>query len=119
MPGVVPSEGFNAQLKRVVKQVLREERTPGGNPGRYGERRVRRKHGLLTSALAAATAFDTGAATATATEYIRNTVTGNLEDTGVEYTITNRYQNITVASGIYIQFQFFDGEWHIVGADCG
>ena len=118
MPGVIPSVEFNEQIKRVVRIVLREERLPGGRPGSRDAPRVRRKHGLLTSALAAATAFDTGAATATATEYIRNTVTGNLEDTGVVYTITNRYQNITVASGIYIQFQFFDGEWHIVGADC-
>ena len=119
MPGVIPSVEFNDQIKRVVKLVLREERTPAARTGRRDLRPGRRKHGLLTSALAAATAFDTGAATATATEYIRNTVTGNLEDTGVEYTITNRYQSITVASGIYIQFQFFDGEWHIVGADCG
>ena len=119
MPGVIPGVEFNEQLKRVVKQVLREERTPGNKPGQYGERRVRRKQGLLTAALAAATAFDTGAATATMTVYRWDSVTGNLLATTEEITVTNRYENITVADATYVHVQFFDGEWHIVGADCG
>ena len=118
MPGVIPSVEFNEQIKRVVRIVLREERLPGSRSGSRDAPRVRRKQGLLTSALAAATAFDTGAATATMTVYIRNTVSGNLEATVEVVTVTNRYQNFTVANATYVQVQGFDGEWHIVGADC-
>lgn len=118
MAGVIPSEGFNEQLKRAVRIVLREERTPSGQSSRYKPAPLRRKQGVLDTSLSQATSFDTGAATATLTVYTRDSVTGDLEPSGETLTVTNRFENITVASGKYVHVQRFDGEWHVVASDC-
>lgn len=118
MAGVVPSEGFNEQLKRVVRIVLREERTLSGASSRYQPVSGRRKQGVLDGELAAASAFDTGSSTATMTVYTRDSITGDLTPSEETLTVTNRFENITVATGKYVHVQLLGGEWHVVAADC-
>jgi hypothetical protein len=43
---------------------------------------------------------------------------GDLEITTREITLTNRFLNISIDSGIYGKAEWIDGEWQLYAADC-
>jgi hypothetical protein len=43
---------------------------------------------------------------------------GDLEITTREITIVNRFENISIDSGIYGKAEWIDGEWQLYAADC-
>jgi len=118
MAGIVPSQEFNEQLVRVVKQVLRQEH--GSRSGQRQPRRMdpQRHHGVLVTAMAEAAESLTSPATATVRLLEFDEPTGDLQTTETLVTITNRYEGLALAVGTLVKIEFLDGEWSLYGADC-
>lgn len=120
--GVIFSEG---DFKRASDAIRRVEQDP-----RYGRRPIptrqrnppattQTKVGILDGALSAASnALDTPA-TATLSIYTYDS-SGDLEDSGNNITVTNRYTEIsTIASGSLLMVIRHGSEWWPITADCG
>jgi hypothetical protein len=115
--GVIPSVEFNEQLKRFVRENLRRER------GTQRQGRWHKKGGradltvVLDEGLASATNALTSPATATAS-VLRKNSSGNLEDTGDNITVVNRYEHIELEQYTIGMAKWIDAEWRLYSADC-
>jgi hypothetical protein len=76
-----------------------------------------RVQGKLSSALAAATAFDTGASTASFVVWRKNT--SGTPVAAETITVVNRFRYIDLPSGTICKAEWIEGEWQIYAADCG
>lgn len=115
LPEFKPGERLSAaklnQLAENIAAILR---------GRYGVGVTKPLNiiGKLDGELAAATAFATAPATATLSVWIRN-VDGDLEDSGRNETIVNRFEFGTpIAAGTIMKAEWIEGEWQPYAADC-
>lgn len=72
---------------------------------------------VLDAALAAATNALTSPGTATASVLQRNS-SGNLEDSGNNITVVNRFENIDLKQYTIATVEWIDGEWRVKSADC-
>ena len=73
--------------------------------------------GKLDGALAAATSFATSPGTATLSVWQKNS-SGDYEDSGRNVEVTNRFENLSFASGQIMRVGWIDGEWQPTAADC-
>jgi hypothetical protein len=49
---------------------------------------------------------------------LRKKSNGDLTLSTTIYTLTNRFENISIDSGTYVKFEMIDGEWQLYAADC-
>jgi hypothetical protein len=49
---------------------------------------------------------------------LRKKSNGDLTLSTTIYTLTNRFENISIDSGTYVKFELIDGEWQLYAADC-
>jgi hypothetical protein len=117
MPGVLMSPEFAAQVVRVVKDVLRRERSPQDTSSRHGGRQVRRHWAICNANINGATNGATTPSTGTVEILTRND-SGNLVRSGITHTLTHRWEHIDLVQDQLIQIERFKGEWVAVGADC-
>ena len=73
---------------------------------------------VLDEALAAATNALTAPGTAVAS-VLQRTTGGDLEDSGDNIDVVNRFENVDLVQYTIAQAQWIDGEWRVVAADCG
>ena len=74
--------------------------------------------GKLDGDLAPATAFADDPSTATMSVWVRN-VSGNLEDSGRNETIVNRFVNSSpILATTIVKAEWIEGEWQLYAADC-
>lgn len=84
-----------------------------------GRRPAQIRYAKLTSALSAASSFLTGATTATAVFVEEDEASpGNLTATVDTLTVTNRWVDLSLASGKYVVVQKIQTEWVIVASEC-
>lgn len=77
------------------------------------------RYAKLTSALSAASAFLTGATTATAVFVEEDEASpGNLTATSDTLTVKNRWVDLSLASGKYVVVQKIQSEWVIIASEC-
>ena len=112
----VLSPGFLAQLKTVIRRVLREQR----NTVDAGSRRNRQAYhqAFIATEITAATNAKTSPGTGTAAIWVHDEQTDNLVDSGETVNIVNRYENITFPAGKYCHVRRVGGEWMVVCLDC-
>lgn len=79
--------------------------------------RIQRLQVILMEDLLAAVDTLTDPSTAKARVLAKKT-NGDLEITTREITIVNRFENISIDSGIYGKAEWIDGEWQLYAADC-
>jgi hypothetical protein len=72
---------------------------------------------VLDDGLASATNALTSPATATAS-VLRKNSSGNLEDTGDNITVVNRYEHIELEQYTIGMAKWIDAEWRMYSADC-
>tara|TARA_R110002110_G_scaffold238091_4_gene453858 strand:+ start:503 stop:880 length:378 start_codon:yes stop_codon:yes gene_type:complete len=118
MVGVIPSSEFNDQLVKTVKDVLRQLHSPVDTSSRYGGRRVRRHWAICNEDIAGADNAATAPSTGEVEILTRNTVSGDLERSGVKHELTHRYESIDLVADTLIRIENADGEWIVTGADC-
>lgn len=117
MSGVIPSQEFNAQIVRVVKQVLREQR--GGAVDSRGPR----SRGLevqwaisdeaISSASNGLTAPGSGSVT-----LLKMDTNQDLSQSDTTLTAVNRSESVAIAADTLLMVALFRGEWVIIWADC-
>tara|TARA_R110000868_G_scaffold128470_1_gene336609 strand:+ start:61 stop:438 length:378 start_codon:yes stop_codon:yes gene_type:complete len=115
--GVIMSPAFNEQVKRFVREAMRRERSTQNLPARWQGRGSGTVTVVLDAALAAATNALTTPGTAVASVLQKNS-TGNLEDSGNNIDIVNRFENVSLVQYTIAQAQQIDGEWRLTAADC-
>ena len=104
------------QVREVVMRVMRETRNE--SPLRSQTRIAQRPLTVvLDAALNAASNALTGEATATASVLRRNS-SGDLEDSGNNITVVNRYESVSLAQYTIGVATWVDGEWRMTSADC-
>lgn len=86
-------------------------------PRKTIDRPTRRLQGKLDSTLAAATEFADDPSTATMSVWQKNS-SGDMEDSGDNITVVNRFIHISVASGSVVKAEWIDNEWQLYAADC-
>jgi hypothetical protein len=79
--------------------------------------RIQRVQVILMEDMLAAVDTLTDPSTAKARVLAKKT-NGDLEITTREITIVNRFENISIDSGIYGKAEWIDGEWQLYAADC-
>lgn len=84
-----------------------------------GRRPAQTRYAKLTSSLSAASAFLTGATTASAVFVEEDDSSpGNLVATSRTLTVTNRWVDLSLSSGKYVIVQRIQGEWVIIASEC-
>ncbi|MGV2335063.1 MAG UNVERIFIED_CONTAM: hypothetical protein LVR18_27270 [Planctomycetaceae bacterium] len=79
---------------------------------------VRRYQAILTEDLLAAVDTLTDPSTAKV-RILERQGNGDLQLSDREYTVVNRFENISIDEGTYIKIEWIDGEWQPYAADCG
>lgn len=112
-------EGDARKIAQAARQVLgtpgasvsAPTQRPGAPPG------LTMHYAKLTSALSAASAFLTGETTATA-DLVKRADADDLEAGNTEITITNRWVDLSLASGKYVVVANILNEWVIIASEC-
>jgi len=104
------------QIRKTVREVARMMRNPAPSRARYTQTQ-RTVQVILMEDLLAAVDTLTDPSTATARVLAKKS-NGDLEITTREITLTNRFLNISIDSGIYGKAEWIDGEWQLYAADC-
>ena len=117
MAGVSPSQEFNAQIVRVVKQVLREQRgAESAGRGRQPQD-MPWQWAITNAAISAAVNGLTSPGTGEV-ELLAMDSDQDLSRSGITYTATNRSESVSIASDTLVIIARFKGERLIVWADC-
>lgn len=115
LPRFVKGERLKAgKLNELVNQIATLLRGKYG----FGVFRPLNIIGKLDAELVAATNFATTPATAVMSVWIKNS-SGDMEDSGRNETITNRFVNmLPIASGTIVKAEWIEGEWQLYASDC-
>lgn len=116
--GIIPSVEFNEQLKRVVRQVLREELSQKDSVKNRRLRHMQWNWAIANADIDAASNGATSPSTGEVEIMKRDSVSGNLERTGVTHNGVNRWEGIEIEEGTLLVVARLDGEIAILAVDC-
>jgi hypothetical protein len=118
MPVVHLTPEYNEQIKRTVRQVLREEH--GGKPRPTNRYPVNMPWmwAIATAEISAASDGATSPTTGEVEILLRDSVSGNLERSGNTETATNRWEGVTIEQDTLLVIALLDGEFVVMAADC-
>ena len=115
--GIIPSPAYNDQIKRVVKQVLREDRGPDASAGTTAERKIRRHQGILLNNVSGSVAPLTSPSFGTV-RVVKKNSSGDLVVTNLCLTVAYRFTVPDLEAGSFCKVEFIDGEWSFYAVDC-
>ena len=117
MAGVIPTTEFNAQIVRVVKQVLREERGAGAGVRDRHQRGMPWQWAITNAAISSASNGLTAPGTGEV-EILEMDSDQDLSRSGVTFTAANRSESVSIAADTLVIIARFKGERIIIWADC-
>jgi len=115
---VIPSAEFNDQIKRVVRDALRENRLIQPSKGGHTTKRIRRHQGVLLDDVAGST--DPLATPNYGTVRVVKQVPGSatLAVTSLCIEVAYRFTVPDLEAGSFCKIEFIDGEWSFYTVDC-
>lgn len=117
MAGVIPSTEFNEQIKRVVRQTLREQRGEGQGASGRPERGLPWQWAITNAAIPAASSGLTSPGTGEV-ELLSMDSAQDLSRSGATFTGANRSESVAIAAHTLVIIARFRGERIIVWSDC-
>ena len=117
MTGVIPSEEFNKQIVRVVKQVLREQRGFGQESSGRPQRGMPWQWAITNAAISAASNGLTAPGSGEA-EILTMDSDQDLSRSEKTFTATNRSESVSIDADTLVIIARFKGERVIVWSDC-
>jgi multidrug resistance efflux pump len=120
MSGGMIGPEYDGQIRQTIRAVRNMGRTSSEMDLSAQERAASRfsnKQAILLDDLAAAVNTKRDPSTARAA-VLRRKASGDLTQTALILTVTNRFKNISVNAGTYIKIEHIDGEWQPYAADC-
>jgi len=117
MAGVIPSTEFNEQIKRVVRQTLREQRGEGQGASGRPERGLPWQWAITNAAIPAASSGLTSPGSGEV-ELLSMDSEQDLSRSGATFTGANRSESVSIAAHTLVIVARFRGERIIVWSDC-
>ena len=115
MPSVFSDEAV-AELQQMFREFQSRTRNTPGPRARYSNSPSQIREGILDGALTASTS--SGETETTATLSIWTGEGADWADSGDNLTVTNRSDDTSADSGVYLQVYRINGEWRPVWVDC-
>ena len=105
-----------AELQQMFRDFQSRTRNTPGHRARYSNSPSQMREGILDGALAVSTG--SGQTESTATMSIWTGEGADWADSGDNLTVTNRSDDTSASSGVYISVYRINGEWRPIWVDC-